>query len=39
MKEDLEEWEVRLIKDFDNIALEQFAKEQEKQSKKSKLNK
>lgn len=36
MQEELEEWEVRAIKDFDSVALEQFAKEQEKSQKKAK---
>lgn len=39
MKEELEEWEVRLVKDFDNIALDQFAKEQQKQQAKTKPKK
>lgn len=32
----LEEWEIGLIKRFDNVALAQFAKQAEQQQKKSK---
>lgn len=33
MKEELDDWEVNLIKEFDSVALAQFAKEQEKANK------
>lgn len=33
MNEELEEWEVSLIREFDSVALAQFSKEQEKVNK------
>lgn len=39
MNDELEDWEIRLIKEMDNIALAQYAKESERQSKKAKAKK